>query len=114
MPTRSFKYVHGSTTFDTRRSPAYTDRILWSTPSSAHSAPTPVECSDYSLHSILWSDHWPVSASFEVHVREVDEGRRREEYVAVERELERLEEVYRPAIEIDETNIDFGEVKCVR
>lgn len=110
---RSFKYVHGSTTFDTRRSPAYTDRILWSNPVSKHSPPSSVTCSDYSLHPILWSDHWPISASFEVEARKVDEVRQREEYVAVERELERLEEVYRPAIEVEETNLDFGEIKYV-
>ncbi|ORX34560.1 Endonuclease/exonuclease/phosphatase [Kockovaella imperatae] len=110
----SFKYVHGSTTLDTRRSPAYTDRILWSTPRSEYSDTTSVACSSYDLHSILWSDHRPVSASFDVNVRVVDEERRREMYLGVERELEKLEEVYRPAIEVDETSLDFGDVRVLR
>ena len=110
---RTFKYVHGSSTLDVRRAPAYTDRILHTLPppSTVHSPPTEVFCQAYTSHPILWSDHRPVSATYTVHVRVADEDRRRQEYVGVERELEKLEEVYRPALEVDGTNVEFGEVK---
>lgn len=44
-------------------------------------------------------------------MRVVDEESRRAEYVAVERELERLEEVYKPALEVGKTSIEFGAVE---
>jgi hypothetical protein len=44
-------------------------------------------------------------------VRVIEEEARRAEYVAVERELERLEEVYKPALEVGQTNIEFGAVE---
>jgi hypothetical protein len=44
-------------------------------------------------------------------VRVVEEETRRAEYVAVERELERLEEVYKPALEVGQTNIEFRAVE---
>ena len=43
----------------------------------------------------------------------VDQLKRGEEYVAVERELERLEEVYRPSLEAEDTSLEFGDVECV-
>ena len=44
-------------------------------------------------------------------MRVVDELKRREEYVVAERELERLEEVYRPSLEVQDTSLDFGDVE---
>ncbi len=100
---------------DTKRSPAYTDRIVYSIPASArvYSTPADLSCTGYTSHEIFWSDHRPVSASYNIAVRAVDEDKRREAYVAAERELEKLEEMYRPSLEILETNIDFGDVKYV-
>jgi hypothetical protein len=46
-----------------------------------------------------------------MQVREVDVQRRRECFVEVERELEKLEEVYRPALEVEGTHLDFGDVR---
>lgn len=110
---RSYKYVHGSSTLDARRSPAYTDRILHTLPgpSTKHSPPTPISCASYTSHEIFWSDHRPVSASYTVQVRVADQDKKREEYVAVERELEKLEEVYRPSLEVIGTNVEFGDVQ---
>ena len=110
--TSTFKYVLGSTTYDQKRAPAYTDRIVYSIPpTAAHSPPTNVKCERYSSHEIFWSDHRPVSATFTIDVRVKDDGKRREEYLAVQNELGKLEEVYRPALDIEASNLEFGDVK---
>lgn len=144
----TFKYVHGSSTLDTKRSPAYTDRILYSFPSPTSTSPTPlspciplsVKKGEYTSHEELkWSDHRPVSCVFEVGVRKVDAEKRREGSRRAQKELDRLEEVWRPSLEIkvlpesrdaktdeegntknekeemweeDEGGIHFGEVRC--
>jgi hypothetical protein len=54
-----------------------------------------------------------VSATFDVEVRVADEEKRKAEYVAVERELERLEELYRPSLQINSTSVEFGNVSSV-
>ncbi|OXG45099.1 inositol-polyphosphate 5-phosphatase [Cryptococcus neoformans Th84] len=144
----TFKYVHGSSTLDTKRSPAYTDRILYSFPSPTSTSSTPlspciplsVKKGGYTSHEELkWSDHRPVSCVFEVGVRKVDAEKRREGSRRAQKELDRLEEVWRPSLEIkvlpesrdakadeegntknekeemweeDEGGIRFGEVRC--
>ncbi|WVO23706.1 uncharacterized protein IAS62_005061 [Cryptococcus decagattii] len=137
----TFKYVHGSSTLDTKRSPAYTDRILYSFPCPTSTAPTPlspcvplsINKEQYTSHEELkWSDHRPVSCVFEVGVRKVDVEKRREGSRRAQKELDRLEEVWRPSLEIsvlpesrdtnadekqevqeeDEGGIHFGKVRC--
>ena len=110
---RSFKYVHGSSTLDAKRSPAYTDRIIYSVPgpSKKYSSVPKIDCDSYTSHEIFWSDHRPVSASFSVDVRVVDEDKRREEFVAAERALEKLEELYKPSLEFSTTNVEFGDIR---
>jgi hypothetical protein len=163
---RTFKYVHGSTTLDLKRAPAYTDRILWTTPipptqrgtpllgaptvaspgastspgpamstsSSVASLPRsassggitrstsqstisglvprnwPVDAQSYSSHEILWSDHRPVSAVVQTEVRSVDVEKRAECLTKATNEVDKLEEIYRPALD-SETNVDFGPVR---
>jgi hypothetical protein len=46
-----------------------------------------------------------------IQARVVDDHKRLECLVEAERELERLEEVYRPGLEVEGAAIDFGEVK---
>ncbi|KIR43959.1 inositol-polyphosphate 5-phosphatase [Cryptococcus deuterogattii 99/473] len=105
----TFKYVHGSSTLDTKRSPAYTDRILYSFPCPTSTSPTPlspcvpvsINKEKYTSHEELkWSDHRPVSCVFEVGVRKVDVEKRREGSRRAQKELDRLEEVWRPSLEI--------------
>lgn len=137
----TFKYVHGSSTLDTKRSPAYTDRILYSFPCPTSTSPTPlspcvpvsINKEKYTSHEELkWSDHRPVSCVFEVGVRKVDVEKRREGSRRAQKELDRLEEVWRPSLEIkvlpesrdahaeekeevqeeDEGGIHFGKVRC--
>lgn len=111
---RSFKYVHGSKTLDTRRAPAYIDRILWSFPSIPTSPPPSVTCKEYTSHEILWSDHRPVSASFRVEARVADEGNRSIELAGVRKDLDKLEEIYRPSLVIEGTSLEFGDVRYVQ
>ncbi|KAK8845296.1 hypothetical protein IAR55_006009 [Kwoniella newhampshirensis] len=107
----SFKYVHGSKTLDTRRAPAYTDRILWSLPPITTSPPPTISCQQYTSHEILWSDHRPVSAVYTLEARVVDEGNQSIELAGIRKELDKLEEIYRPSLEIEGTSLDFGDVR---
>ncbi|WVQ93909.1 hypothetical protein IAU59_000987 [Kwoniella sp. CBS 9459] len=109
----TFKYVHGSTTHDPRRAPAYTDRIIYNFPSNPYTPSTALElkCEGYTSHDILWSDHRPVTATYSVQIRVADESSRGVELAGVMKELDRLEEVYRPSLEIDGTSLEFGRVR---
>lgn len=102
--------MHGSSTLDSRRSPAYTDRILFANPASIF-ARHEVTCESYASHGILWSDHRPVSSTLRSEVRVVDEEKRKEELGVAMKELDRLDEVYRPSLEVDSTHVDFGDVR---
>jgi phosphatidylinositol-bisphosphatase len=113
---RSYKYVHGSTTLDTRRPAAYTDRVLYTTPSTAPSATSPeavsmVTAGTYTSHDILWSDHRPVTCDFQVQVRVADEEKRKVELAQVRSELDKLDEEWAPSIEVDQSEIDFGDIR---
>jgi hypothetical protein len=115
---RTYKYVHGSTTLDTRRAAAYTDRVLYSTPASTPSATSSdstkiVEAGEYTSHEILWSDHRPVSCNFEVNVRIADEEKRKAALAIVRSELDKLDEEWAPSIEVDKLELDFGEIRFV-
>ncbi|RXK37280.1 hypothetical protein M231_05422 [Tremella mesenterica] len=104
----TFKYVHASTTLDTRRAPAYTDRILWTLPPAL--SITGTACSSYSSHDILWSDHRPVCGTYTTAVRVVDEVKRHQTLLTIQRELDKLEEIYRPILDVSPGGLDFGQV----
>lgn len=105
----SFKYVHGSTTFDPKRAPAYTDRVLYRTRGT-----TRVHPRKYQVHELLWSDHLPVTSTFTVDTRVLDVTKRNEEIVAIQVELDKLDELYRPNVELEADELDFGEVSYRR
>ncbi|WRT63490.1 uncharacterized protein IL334_000395 [Kwoniella shivajii] len=109
----TFKYVHGSTTHDLERGPAYTDRILYDLPVNEYTPPSSLglKCDEYTSHDILWSDHRPVTATYTAQVRLVDESSRGVELASVMKALDRLEEVYRPSLEIEGTSLEFGEIR---
>ncbi|WWC85634.1 uncharacterized protein L201_000500 [Kwoniella dendrophila CBS 6074] len=109
----TFKFVHGSTTHDLKRAPAYTDRILYNHPENKYTEPSSfgLTCEEYTSHDILWSDHRPVTATFKAEVRVVDESSRGVELASVMKELDKLEEVYRPSLEIQGTSLEFGDVR---
>lgn len=100
--------MHGSVTLDSKRAPAYTDRVLY------RARNTPVFPKKYNSHDLLWSDHLPVSSTFSVDTRVLDVTKRNEEIVAIQVELDKLNELYRPSLELQEEEIDFGEVQYQR
>ena len=64
----TYKYVPGTLNFDptNQRVPSYTDRILWKERSKKPS----ITCQHYnSVSELQSSDHLPVWASFEVHLK---------------------------------------------
>lgn len=100
--------MHGSVTFDPKRVPAYTDRILYKTKD------TMVEPKSYKSEDLLWSDHLPLTGVYSLAVRVLDESKRSEQLVMAQCELDRLDEMYRPSLIVVEDDLSFGEVKCVR
>nr|ODN77240.1 hypothetical protein L203_06319 [Cryptococcus depauperatus CBS 7841] len=126
----TFKYVHGSSTLDTKRAPSYTDRILYTLPSSTLTSPTSlspaptITPSEYKSHPVFWSDHRPVSCTFSMTIRKVDFEKRKEMLSQVQKELDRLEWAWRPSLEIEildddskepqgleRESIEFGEMR---
>lgn len=97
--------MHGSITLDPKRSPAYTDRILYKTKD------TQVEPRSYKPDDLLWSDHLPVAGVFSLEARVLDESKRSEQLVMAQCELDRLDEMYRPSLDVLEGDLEFGEVK---
>ncbi len=59
----------------------------------------------------MWSDHRPVSASLKSEVRVLDEEKRKAELAVVMKELDKLDEVYRPSLEVGSTDVNFGEIR---
>ncbi|KAI9636052.1 Endonuclease/exonuclease/phosphatase [Dioszegia hungarica] len=145
----TYKYIHGSTTPDDRRAPAYTDRILYKSPSvstkrkrdAASSSPQDrlpgsfppskpsalaaersstscsaqtIKCDRYASHELVWSDHRPVSGSYTTDVRVADEEKRKHAIEEARRRLDRLEEMWRPSLQVERTEVDFGELRCVQ
>jgi hypothetical protein len=100
----SYKYVHGSVTLDPKRAPAYCDRVLYI---ARNDEVTP---NRYACHDILWSDHLPVTATFSLAARVVDEKKRTEELLKCQGELDRLDEMYRPSLAVDVEDVEFGDV----
>ncbi|ODO01801.1 hypothetical protein L198_02526 [Cryptococcus wingfieldii CBS 7118] len=115
----TFKYVHGSSTFDFKRAPAYTDRILYSLPPSPLSSPsssnaTPptnqhaLNITSYTSHPILWSDHRPVSCSFAISASQVDHEARKAVWRRALGELDRLDDDGAGAGGGGAGDLDFG------
>jgi phosphatidylinositol-bisphosphatase len=106
--------VHGSTTLDTRRPAAYTDRVLYKVAESSTESTADagiVKTGVYTSHEILWSDHRPVSCTFDVSVRIPDEAKRKAELAIARSELDKLDEEWAPAIEVDNKELEFGDVR---
>lgn len=110
MYIRSFKYVHGSTTLDTKRPSAYTDRVLYTTPADPAQPSTSIRPGQYTSHEILWSDHRPVSCALEVNVRIPDVEKRKSELGIIQAELDKLDEEWAPAIVADVEELSFVDV----
>ena len=67
MPT--YKYLNGTGTYDKKRGPAWTDRIMWKGSGGyAHK----VGCEWYGRHELMDSDHKPVTGLFDIAHEIVD------------------------------------------
>ncbi|TYJ52019.1 hypothetical protein B9479_007396 [Cryptococcus floricola] len=117
----TFKYVHGSSTFDFKRAPAYTDRVLYSLPPSplsspSSSNPTPptnqhaLDITSYTSHPILWSDHRPVSCSFAISASKVDQEARKAVWRRALGELDRLDDEWRSSLVVEVMGIQGQDV----
>ncbi|ODN75742.1 hypothetical protein, variant [Cryptococcus amylolentus CBS 6039] len=117
----TFKYVHGSSTFDFERAPAYTDRVLYSLPPSplsspSSSNPTPptnqhaLKITSYTSHPILWSDHRPVSCSFAISASKVDQEARKAVWRRALGELDRLDDEWRSSLVVEVMGIQGEDV----
>lgn len=69
-----------------------------------------IRSGQYASHEILWSDHRPVSCSFEVDLRIANKEKRKSELATIQAELDKLDEEWAPAIDADTEELSFGEV----
>lgn len=103
----TYKYDAGTDNWDSsekHRAPAWCDRILWKGENIQQLA--------YRSHpSLNISDHKPVSAVFNTAVKIVAEEKYRKVYEEVIKELDKLENELIPQVKVDQTEIDFGNVK---
>ena len=138
LTSRTYKYIHGSSSYDTKRAPAYTDRILFRSPLVASNSATPgpgtpaaitstpvagpsspslqlrpthITCDRYGSHDVRLSDHRPVSGTYTSAVRVRDEEKRAKVVDEIRRELERLEIVYKPGVQLGRKELHFGEIR---
>ncbi|KAG9308328.1 DNase I-like protein [Chiua virens] len=94
--------------YDTKRKPAWTDRILHMTGPDV----TMAQVAYRSHPEITMSDHQPVSADFDISVALVDQSQYENSVLALRRELAGFEHSeHRPKIKIQPLAIDFGTVK---
>ncbi|OBZ76964.1 Inositol polyphosphate 5-phosphatase OCRL-1 [Grifola frondosa] len=99
--------------YDTKRKPAWTDRILYMVADSVS-----VKQLEYTSHSeITMSDHRPVSAEFDVKIPAVDDARYETFVQRIWRDVAEFENSdERPNIKISDSIVEFGKIsynQCV-
>ncbi|KAJ2802042.1 hypothetical protein H4R20_003431 [Coemansia guatemalensis] len=104
----TYKFMVGTDTYDTRRQPAWCDRVLWWMRAGNEGG---VRSTEYtSIDTVCTSDHRPVRAMLEMDIWRVDAERRRTAYLQVLRELDRAENECIPTATLDPTAVEFGAV----
>ncbi|CAG8520737.1 10374_t:CDS:10 [Paraglomus brasilianum] len=105
----TYKYDIGKTVYDTsekRRSPAWTDRILWRSKQNDF-----IKQVYYTDHmDIIASDHKPVSAAFEMKVKIIHPDKQANVHSSVVRELDKLENERIPDATVSTNQVDFGKL----
>lgn len=104
----SYKYNPGTDEWDSsekRRPPAWCDRVLW------RASPDIVQLAYRSHPQLKASDHKPVSSLFLSSFRITDQAAKRKVYEDVMKRLDKEENDYLPAVEIETTEIGFGVVR---
>ena len=106
----TYKFNPGSSDYDTspkNRIPAWTDRILYHAKNWDDIQPM-----SYCSHSeILFSDHKPVSASFQFTVPVKDEEKYRKIQREVISDVDKSENELLPAISLSTQHVDFGDIR---
>jgi len=89
------------------RAPAWCDRILWHARDWAG-----VKQRSYEATMTLEiSDHKPVSSVFDVRVKAVEVGRKRDVYAGILRELDKYENDAKPQVELTQNPVSLGLVR---
>uniref|UniRef100_A0A914UWS9 Inositol polyphosphate-related phosphatase domain-containing protein n=1 Tax=Plectus sambesii TaxID=2011161 RepID=A0A914UWS9_9BILA len=105
----TYKYDPGTDNWDSSekaRVPAWCDRILWMSRSAA------VKQLQYrSVREVKISDHKPVVALFSVTVKKIDQTAYRKVHEEAIREGDRRANEALPAVEMDRSEFNFGQVK---
>ncbi|CAG8602320.1 2030_t:CDS:10 [Paraglomus occultum] len=105
----TYKYDIGKTIYDTsekRRSPAWTDRILWRSKQNDF-----IKQIYYKDHmEIVASDHKPVSAAFEMKVKIIHPDKQANVHSSVVREWDKLENERIPDVAVSTNQVDFGKL----
>lgn len=103
----TYKYDPGTDNWDSSeksRIPAWCDRILWK-------GSCVCQTSYQSHNELKISDHKPVSASFNVGLKVIDQEKSKKVYEDIMKRLDRIENEYLPQVKIDITDFTFEDVK---
>ncbi|KAJ1971283.1 hypothetical protein H4R35_005354 [Dimargaris xerosporica] len=103
----TYKYEVGTNQYDTKRVPAWCDRILWW---SRHNSRNVQQQTYHSHMALTSSDHKPISSSFEIRTKAFRRTDQTAVYGQIMRELDRYENECMPAARLSETQLDFGSV----
>lgn len=99
----TYKYNPGTDEWDSSekaRAPAWCDRVLWKGDG--------ITSIEYRSHPELkLSDHKPVSATFDSHIRIIDVAKYRKIHEKVMKKLDKLENEFLPQVMVDTTEIIF-------
>ena len=87
------------------RAPAWCDRVLWHSKNPGH-----VTQLNYLRSELNISDHKPVMSSFTASVKKVVGPKRAEVYAEVMRTLDKFENQSLPKVDLNKTEVDFGEL----
>lgn len=101
----TYKYVVGTHDYDIEKAriPSWCDRVLWKAPDVLNLS--------YRRHELLQSDHRPVSALFQVPIKQVVKEARQTVLHELLQELDRKENDTIPDASISTSDVSFGEVR---
>jgi phosphatidylinositol-bisphosphatase len=109
--TPTYKYQPGTDLYEERpdkklRAPAWCDRVLWKAQEPSH-----LSQQTYSRSELNISDHKPVMSTFVATIKDVIESKREKVFFSVMKKLDQYENSALPVVEMDKTELDFGEVR---
>ena len=107
----TYKYQPGTDLYEERpdkklRAPAWCDRVLWKAQEPSH-----LKQQTYTRSELNISDHKPVMSTFVASIKDVIESKREKVFFSVMKKLDQYENSTLPVVEMDKTELDFGEVR---